>query len=264
MIPIKKPTDEVILEVLEGFLSRNYTRDDIYAWQGEMRRKFAEYYPGCMSILAERKEGDFIVQSLVFIKDKGIVNYESADDFFLRDEDIQEYIATLRSIDCTEKNGKIERVRFHQIMPRKGSDYPLVCLNPVGGEIIKKFGVFFSRVVVDDLAEHVGYASVKYENANFYLQHRYDSKEYQFTIFGFKGSDKQLANMLFDLGISFNELSFVNEYTLLKKTELWRLDDNANEFLISEFDFEIEAELSRRKLEDKGHKQTYFLRSKSA
>ena len=264
MIPVEKPTDNVILKVLEGFLDRTYSRDDVYVWQKEMREHYAEYHPGCMKILAESKSGNFIVQSLAFINDKGIVKYENSDEYFIRDEDIQEFIFELKSIDCTEQNGNIKRLRAHQVTPIKEMDYPLVCISCADGEVIKIFGVFFTRGIVDDLAEHTEYADVEYNGAYFYLQYSHRPKEHQFTIFGIKKSDSQLSNMLFDLDIKFENLSFVNDHALVGSTELWRQDDNGNAFLVSDLGFELEAELCKRKFEEKGHKQIYFLKSKSA
>ena len=238
MIPVKKPTDRVVLDVLKGFLERTYSRSDVYAWQKEMREHHAEYYPGCMNILSERKSGNFIVQSLTFIKDKGVAGYEETEEYFIRDEDIQEYIAELACVDCKDSNGKIKRTRAHQITLIKDVSYPLVCIDSTDGRIIQRFGVFFLRGIIDDLAEHVEFASIKYEDVTFFLDFRCSAKEYQFTIHGFKGSDEQFANMLLDLNISFEDFSFVNDYALVGKTELWRLDDNGNEFLMSEYSFQ--------------------------
>ena len=42
---------------------------------------------------------------------------------------------------------------------------------------------------------------------------------------------------------------------------LWRLDDNDNEFLIMKYWLAEEAEVTRKMYEDKGHKQTYFVKT---
>ena len=41
---------------------------------------------------------------------------------------------------------------------------------------------------------------------------------------------------------------------------LWRLDDNDNEFLILKYWREDEAKSMRKMYEDRGHKQTYFIK----
>lgn len=42
--------------------------------------------------------------------------------------------------------------------------------------------------------------------------------------------------------------------------ELWRQDDNGNEFLVSKFSCRHEAQLLRKRLERRGHKQHYWVK----
>ena len=42
--------------------------------------------------------------------------------------------------------------------------------------------------------------------------------------------------------------------------QLWRQDDNGNEFMISEHQSELEAQLLRKRLERRGHKQHYWVK----
>lgn len=46
-----------------------------------------------------------------------------------------------------------------------------------------------------------------------------------------------------------------------KRFELWRLDDNGNEFLIETFASRQAAEFRQRQLEAGGHKQTYWVKA---
>ncbi|MFC6672189.1 hypothetical protein [Marinobacterium aestuariivivens] len=46
-----------------------------------------------------------------------------------------------------------------------------------------------------------------------------------------------------------------------RKYELWRLDDNGNEFLVETFDSRSDAEARQRDLAAGGHKQTYWLKA---
>ena len=43
--------------------------------------------------------------------------------------------------------------------------------------------------------------------------------------------------------------------------ELWRQDDNGNEFLVASYSCHYEAQLLRKRYERKGHKQHYWLRA---
>jgi len=45
-----------------------------------------------------------------------------------------------------------------------------------------------------------------------------------------------------------------------RRFELWRLDDNGNEFLIETFASRRAAEAQKRRFEHRGHKQTYWIR----
>ena len=67
-----------------------------------------------------------------------------------------------------------------------------------------------------------------------------------------------------DIGVTVQAVSFINEDILRNECELWRLDDNNNEFLMSEYSTIIEAELHRKAFQDKGHKQIYFVKSKNS
>ncbi|MCA9780422.1 MAG: hypothetical protein KC800_27045 [Candidatus Eremiobacteraeota bacterium] len=44
--------------------------------------------------------------------------------------------------------------------------------------------------------------------------------------------------------------------------EVWRQDDNGNEFLVTAFPRELEARLYRKQLERRGHKQHYWVKSR--
>ena len=166
MIPVEKPTDKVILNVLEGFLAGSYTRDDIENWYRLMNKEYATQYPGCISFHTETKTGHFIVYSLSFIKHQGISKYEDPNEYFLRDSDIKEYIADLNQVDGNESFGKIKRLRGHQIVPRKDT-YPLICLDCEDDGFIQQCGVFFQRGIVDDLAEHTEFATINYDGSLF-------------------------------------------------------------------------------------------------
>lgn len=263
MIEAVYPTDEVIISVLEGLLDGAYSRDDVYYWYGEMTTKYATQYPGCIQFHTESKQGGFIIQSLCFIKSKGLADYESDEQYFLRNEDFEEYIAELKHIDCSERNGKIERVRHHQVSPVKEINYPLICLDPRKSKVLDRFKIFSARGVVDDLALPTEYCSIYYDASYFYMTYSHSLKEYNFSISGFQGNDLSLFGLLVALGIQSSDVTFYNNVGLKGPSELWRLDDNGNEFMISEYETELEAMLMRKEYEDKGHKQTYFTKVKS-
>ena len=46
--------------------------------------------------------------------------------------------------------------------------------------------------------------------------------------------------------------------------EIWRQDDNGNEFLVTAFPRELEARLYRKQLERRGHKQHYWVKSRNS
>jgi len=223
--------------------------------------QYTDHFGGCRTVQSESQCGDFVVQSLGFIKDKGVVDYEGVEDYFIQDKHILEYIAEFQCLACEDGNGKIKRSRNHEQKARSELDYPLIIISENCGKVVNDFGVLFCRGVVDDLQEHVEYAFVTYENTWFNLHCRHFDDSHELIIYGIQGSDDALAAMLFDIGVGPEQFSFANQEILDGPCRLFRLDDNSNEFLMAEYDFRLSALLAKLHYESLGHKQTYFIKN---
>lgn len=258
MIPIKKPTDKYIIDILTEFLNGTWSHDDLNNWHTELYKNYCKKYPGCISFETESRAAHFLLYSLIYINDSENVYLEEESAHFIRNEDIADYIKELKKIDCTDSNGKIKRVYMHEIELSDEPSIPLVSLSPCNKDLIDSFGVFFRRGIIDDLAERMEYCAIKFEDTYFFADYSHDRQECQFTISSLKSNERKLANLLKYLGISSSGVDWINNEAFQSKTELWRLDDNDNDFLMDSFDTFLEADLTRLYYEQKGHKQTYY------
>jgi hypothetical protein len=258
LIPINKPSDEYIIDILTDFLNGALTHNDLDGWYSELYKKYCKKYSGCISFETESKAAHFLLCSLTYINDNRLVYLNEKPSHFIRNEDIADYIKELKRIDCSDFNGRLRRVYLHQIEKSVEPSIPLISLKPGGRALIDKFGVFFRRGVIDDLAERMEYCAIKFEGVFFFADYTHDREECQFTISSLKSNESKLAELLKYLGINRDEVDWINNEILKSKTELWRLDDNDNDFLMGTYDSFLDAELTRLHYEHKGHKQTYY------
>ena len=72
---------------------------------------------------------------------------------------------------------------------------------------------------------------------------------------------RDLDIALAQLGVAETDLLWVQPYLGSPRWQLWRVDDNGNEFEVARFQSESYAKWIRSKYEAKGHKQFYFVRA---
>lgn len=261
MIPIEKPRDEYIIDVLSEFLNGAFSHNDLANWYSDLYKKYCKKYPGCISFETESKAAHFLLCSLSYINDDRNIYLNEKSDHFIRNQDIVDYIKELKQIDCSDTNGRLRRVYQHEIEKSNEPSLPLVSFKPGGKELIEKFGLFFRRGIVDDLAERMEYCAIEFEGVFFFAEYSHDREECQFTISSLKSNEGKLASLLKYIGINRDEVDWINTSILESKTELWRLDDNDNDFLMGTYSSFLDAELTRFYYENKGHKQTYYTKA---
>ncbi|WP_394538908.1 hypothetical protein PRJ39_25835 [Lysobacter enzymogenes] len=75
---------------------------------------------------------------------------------------------------------------------------------------------------------------------------------------------RDLDDVLRHLGLSESELAAVRPGLGPASWQLWRLDDNGNEFEMARFQTQGHAEWVGRQYQANGHRQTYFVRGPAA
>ena len=71
-----------------------------------------------------------------------------------------------------------------------------------------------------------------------------------------------LSKIINEFSIKENDLKWKSEYLSIASWDLYRLDDNNNEFKMFCFHSEDNANQVKKRYEEKGHKQVYFVKQK--
>jgi len=258
VIPVNPPTKEIVIEVIQGLLNGFYSREETSSWIDSMYTNYTKQYPGCFTFKVDDKDAEFVMKSLLFINDKDKADFDSPNQYFIREKDLEEYLNILNKVDCREQCGNIKRIRFHQRKLVKEVYYYIVEVE-CDAELIERCGVFLTRGLYDDLGEHLEYAMINYCGSQLGIQYTHGIDQIQFIVGGVSGSEKNIAKLLVELGITSEKLKWVNNDIDNGKYNLCRLDDNDNAFIMKTFNSYIAAEVARNEYEKKGHKQTYYL-----
>lgn len=254
----------MLVEVLAGLINGRISRGDVYRWYQYILEHHATQYPGCVTVHCEQPYSEFVVASLAFILDKGISNIESEDEYFLRDEHFAEYICGIQKRGCVDVCGKIKRLRSFEMLQWSDQQlYPLVIVKQWSRALRDRVGVLFERGSFDDLCEHKECAIIMYEGSPFVLSviHRPMFLRDQFSIEGFANSENEFVSLVRYLELDVESITYFNEDVFVSPTELWRLDDNGNKFLIEKYSTYVEASMRLDVFESKQHKQKYYLRN---
>jgi hypothetical protein len=256
LIPIVRPTVEVLKNVVLGLLENRYSRAEVHEWIVGMQKEHSTSY-GCMTFHINNRYADFVMLSLLFINEVGVGKFDRPDEHFIRDVDLKEYLACLNEEDCTERSGNIARLRPHQIEPMKKVYYHIVGIDCENGQLLKDLDIFLERGYLNDLFLPTEEALVEYCGSHFYLEYSHYSGD--FSVVGFKGEKENVAKLLIELNISPNMINWVNDSIDNEVCSLYIIDDNNNTFVMKTFNSYIEAEITRYSYQKKGHKQTYYL-----
>ena len=131
-------------------------------------------------------------------------------------------------------------------------------------EIEDKTGIEFEELIEDGLGT-VFYAYISFDSHQVLLKGFSDRhiKE-DFAVCAYMHSsertpDELLRKVMVTLGIDESRLLELGEYMDCPKYVLSRLDDNNNEIEINRFHDRKIAEYLRKKYEDRGHKQDYYV-----
>ena len=258
-----EPTDQNLEFLLTGLLEARFTREQVFKWFKTMSKKHLRTYPGTSSFQAESRDGEFICHSMYFLLDKGIIKNRSSEEYYIRDSDIREYLECLQKKPCNDYCGPISRYRAHEAIPSKEPVNELILLETGIEKLLSNLSILLVRGCYDDLALRKGVAFIKFNDSIFGLNHYHDppsDAEEAFSIQGRRHSENDLSSLLVTLGISQEDILWFNNDALGNECELWRLDDNGNEYRMETYDNRVKAELTRLEYESKGHKQTYFLK----
>lgn len=262
MIPVTEPTIQIIRNVLLGIISGKYSRQDAKRWIDSIQTRYGSRYPGTRFAYQIGGNAEWILIFLAFITDKGFGFRKKNEDitYFIRETDLQEYLLDLDEEDCDERNGNITRIRQHQISSRNEFYYAYVAVDSKNGDLLEKVGVFFTSGLYDDLAEHKEVALISYLGSTLTLEFSHERNNTDLYINGFMGDKEKIAKLLLELEVTSDMLHWVNDHTDNETCELYRYDDNGNEFLVETYNSYIEAEVSRYTFEARGHKQIYYLK----
>ncbi|WP_287358479.1 hypothetical protein [Moorena sp. SIO3B2] len=259
MIPIVPPTVEVLKDIVLGLIENIYSRYEVKEWIIGMQKEHSIIFPGCMSFGMKNRFAEFVMFALFCINEVGVGKFDSPGEQFIRDVDLEEYLACLNEEDCTERSGNIVRLRPHQIQPVKKVYNTIVGIDCGNGQLLKDIGVFLNRGYFLDLNDYREDALVEYCGSHFVLSYSHNINNNDLYIEGFEGEKEKVAKLLVELNILPNMIKWVNDLIDNEVCRLCRVDDNNNTFVMKTFSSYIEAEIERYSYQKKGHKQTYYL-----
>ena len=131
-------------------------------------------------------------------------------------------------------------------------------------EVESRLGLEFEEVIEDGLGE-VFYCFIAIDSKEFFLKGFADKNiKDDFSVCAYMHSNEKEPKGLLDsvlglLKLDKSELLQVGKYMVPPRYSLTRLDDNNNEVEISRFHDQLFAEHVRKRFEDRGHKQDYYV-----
>jgi len=258
MIEVVIPTKDIIIEILEGLIHRRYSREEVVRWQHDVLEKYDYYGPGVFTVPLSPLDGYWEFVTFTVLKVRGIP--DGNHEYFIRDEDLMEYLQVLKRIDCSEANGEIKRIRFFQTKPTEKKSFELIQYHDPERRTLQKSGVFYKRGIFENLGAYIETTLIEFRNATYLIDFYHDQFDGSVLVTGIPENKENLAHFLCAIGVNSSSIKWINEKLDDEKCELYRIDDHGNHFPMRAFESYVAAEIARFEYERKRHKQHYFLK----
>ncbi|MCP4131865.1 MAG: hypothetical protein GY754_12870 [bacterium] len=257
MIELQVPTKKIMIDILDGLIEKRYSREEAVQWRHDVIKKYNYTDSSVNPVPLKVQDGYWEFASFTILTKRGVP--EDNNDYFVRDEDLIEYSNVLKQIDCTESNGEIKRIRPHQIQSNIDHLFLIEYID-IDQDTIRKAGVLFNRGIFENFGLCLESAIIEFQGSTYIFSFYHDHIKGHMYIEGIPENKENLASLLCHIGVTSSSITWVNELVDTEKCELYRIDDNGNNFPMGFYDSYIKAETMKFKFESKKHKQTYFLK----
>lgn len=190
MLLVKPPDKSTLLDVLQGLQENRYTREEVVTW----RQAVATEYSGEIPLTVEDGYWYFRSLSLLTIP----VNFGDGQDYFIRDQDIEEYILDIEKVPCDEHHGNIRRIRSHQ-MDQNQIRWPLMIYEETMGRGFEALGLQSVRGVFEEREDLVEHTHLMFDGALYLIVRQYDEHVDQVMVLGTSRDKNKLRAFMDEL-----------------------------------------------------------------
>lgn len=258
MIEIRKPTKEILIEIIEGLLLKKYNREEVVEWQNNICKELSYYGPGVVMVPLKNEEGRWYFISLAILLETNKLS--NTKDYFIRDKDLRNWLNALKTVKYESEDSQIKILNIDNNKDWKELFY-LLHFNDSKNVLNNLDKVFnFERGFFDDLGDLKEVAIFEYKNFRFALEKSYD---HFLGLVNLSGEENipaiVVAQLLEYLGIEPENLIGFSKKLSKYSYKLLRMDDNGITYVISDNLNYVVAYLHQKRFELGTHKQTYWI-----
>ena len=192
MLLVKPPTRDVLLEVIGQLLNGALSREAVLSWQKGVVGEYGH------NVDLTPAQGYWYFQSLVFL-DVPIVGPDGPD-FFIRDQDLEEYALDLRGVAASERCGSVSHLRSHQVDADR-IRWPLTTFRYTRSGELADRGLPAVRGTFEDRGDMVEHTHLLFDDVVFLIVRQFDEFVDQGMILGEDRDPDRLAAFMAELDI---------------------------------------------------------------
>ncbi|MBD3649203.1 MAG: hypothetical protein HUJ31_17540 [Pseudomonadales bacterium] len=192
MLLVKQPDRSALLDVLKGLRESRYEREEVAAWQQAVDAECGGEIP--LSV----EDGHWYFRSLSLLTVP--VSLGDGEPWFIRDQDIDEYILDIEKVPATEHCGEVRRIRSHQ-MDRTSVRWPLIMFEDDVARSPEAMGLPAVRGVFEEREDPVEHLHLMFRDALYLIVRQYDENIDQLMVLGTSRDEAMLRAFLGELDL---------------------------------------------------------------
>lgn len=103
-LKIQPITTEILIDVIKGLISGEYTREEVVQWQRQMNEAFDYYGPGVLQIPLKVNSGYWEYASLAALLTPNELRFEPDEPYLITDHDLSLYVDSLLKREAPQPN----------------------------------------------------------------------------------------------------------------------------------------------------------------
>ena len=191
LLLVRPPSRPLIIEIFRGVLDDRHSREEVASWYRAVT-SLPDFTPLTVA------NGHWYFESLAALD---IPMAMGDSGYFVRERDIEEYIADLNGIAASDHLGEIARIRVHEL-PTTTIFKPLLMFDQPNYQAFDELGLISVRGIFDphlDLVEHI---HLRFEDQLYLFIRQYDDQARSVMVLGTERDQETLDDLLSRLGMA--------------------------------------------------------------
>lgn len=198
MLLIEEPSRTRLIGILKKLIDGNVSREEVLSWQLGVVGAFGYEIGSASDVSLGPDDGYWYFHSLSNINAlTGVPGGE--ESYFLRDQDLLEYLLDLEHVPARDGSGSLRRVRSHQL-DHNALRWPLTTLYMPAGHLEAQ-GLIGVRGIFDPHQDPVEHCHVRMQDDLYLIVRQFDSMADKVMVLGSNRDPARLATFLRHLNL---------------------------------------------------------------